>query len=259
MAPLALRDVVAVTGNYELRFSPRGTARKIKNEKASRALGKDHFHRIDSSMTMRRICAQAEWTEVQTVNPDWLTTSRDGCRTSRCVRLSARLAEAAFMSKPTSIGTMTLRSLSPRSSPSLTRSPARTSTAVRSIHHQLLSAAVPDAPVFRCGRDFAAYLGLVPRQHSTGGKPKLGHISKMGNRHLRKLLVVGAHAALYSMKTGRTRTALADWARALLASKPFKLVAVALADKVARIAWAVMARNEAYEPGLRAPTSQATA
>jgi len=81
----------------------------------------------------------------------------------------------------------------------------------------------------------------------------------MGNRHLRKLLVVGAHAALYSMKTGRTRTALADWARALLASKPFKLVAVALADKVARIAWAVMARNEAYEPGLRAPTSQATA
>jgi len=123
----------------------------------------------------------------------------------------------------------------------------------------LLSAAVPDAPVFRCGRDFAAYLGLVPRQHSTGGEPKLGHISKMGNRHLRKLLVVGAHAALYSMKTGRTRTALADWARALLASKPFKLVAVALADKVARIAWAVMARNEAYEPGLRAPTSQATA
>jgi transposase len=70
----------------------------------------------------------------------------------------------------------------------------------------------------------------------------------MGNRQLRKLLVVGAHVALYSMKNGKTRTALADWARSLLASKPFKLVAVALANKIARIAWAVMARGTAYEP-----------
>jgi len=111
-----------------------------------------------------------------------------------------------------------------------------------------LSASVPDAGVFRCGREFAAWIGLVPRQHSTGGKPRLGHISKMGNRQLRKLLVVGAHAALYSMKNGKTRTALADWARSLLASKPFKLVAVALANKIARIAWAVMAKGTAYEP-----------
>jgi transposase len=70
----------------------------------------------------------------------------------------------------------------------------------------------------------------------------------MGNRHLRKLLVVGAHAALYSMKSGKTRTAMADWARSLLAKKPFKVVAVALANKMARIAWAVMARGTAYEP-----------
>lgn len=98
-------------------------------------------------------------------------------------------------------------------------------------------------------REFAAYLGLVPRQHSTGGKPRLGSISKMGNRHLRKLPVIGAHAALYSMKSGKTRTALADWARSLLAKKPFKVVAVALANKMARIAWAVMARSTAYEPG----------
>ena len=111
-----------------------------------------------------------------------------------------------------------------------------------------LSASVPNAGVFRCGREFAAWIGLVPRQHSTGGKPRLGHISKMGNRQLRKLLVVGAHAALYSMKSGKTRTALADWARSLLASKPFKLVAVALANKIARIAWVVMARGTAYEP-----------
>ena len=112
-----------------------------------------------------------------------------------------------------------------------------------------LSASVPDASLFQGSREFAAYLGLVPRQHSTGGKARLGSISKMGNRHLRKLLVVGAHAALYRMKSGKTRTALADWARGLLAKKPFKVVAVALANKMARVAWAVMARSTAYEPG----------
>src|SRR3954469_5771741 len=112
-----------------------------------------------------------------------------------------------------------------------------------------LSASVPDASLFQSSREFAAYLGLVPRQHSTGGKARLGSISKMGNRHLRKLLVVGAHAALYSMKSGKTRTVLADWARSLLAKKPFKVVAVALANKMARIAWAVMARSTAYAPG----------
>ena len=125
-----------------------------------------------------------------------------------------------------------------------------------------LSASIPDASLFQGSREFAAYLGLVPRQHSTGGKARLGSISKMGNRHLRKLLVVGAHAALYSMKSGKTKTVLADWARALLAKKPFKVVAVALANKIARIAWAVMARSTAYEPGNKgaaAPAASYTA
>lgn len=115
-----------------------------------------------------------------------------------------------------------------------------------------LSASVPDAGVFRCGREFAAWIGLVPRQYSTGGKPRLGHISKMGNRQLRKLLVVGAHAALARMRNGKTTSALADWARSLLASKPFRLVAVALANKIARIAWVVMARDTAYDSNNRA-------
>ncbi len=88
----------------------------------------------------------------------------------------------------------------------------------------------------------------MPRQHSTGGKARLGRISKMGNRDLRRLLVVGAHAALYRIKSGKTQSPLADWARALLARKPFKLVAVALANKMARIAWAIMARGESYDP-----------
>ncbi len=110
-----------------------------------------------------------------------------------------------------------------------------------------LSASVSDPKLFAGGREFAAWLGLVPRQHSTGGKPRLGSISKMGNRHLRKLLVVGAHAALYRMKKGASDTPLANWAHCLLGKKPFKLVAVALANKIARIAWAIMARNVNFQ------------
>jgi transposase len=112
----------------------------------------------------------------------------------------------------------------------------------------VLTATVSDASVFSGGREFAAWLGLVPRQHSTGGKARLGRISKMGNRDLRRLLVVGAHAALYRIKSGKTKSSLADWARTLLARKPFKLVAVALANKMARIAWAIMARGGSYSP-----------
>ncbi len=111
----------------------------------------------------------------------------------------------------------------------------------------VLAATVDDAAAFKGGREFAAWLGLVPRQHSTGGKARLGKISKMGNRDLRRLLVVGAHAALYRIKSGKTQSVLADWARGLLGKKPFKLVAVALANKMARIAWAIMARGESYD------------
>jgi transposase len=87
----------------------------------------------------------------------------------------------------------------------------------------------------------------------------LGSISKMGNRTLRKLLVVGAHAAPYRMKKGKADTPLSNWARELLSKKPFKLVAVALANKIARIAWAIMARNTQlltdFAPGHQAPVS----
>ena len=119
----------------------------------------------------------------------------------------------------------------------------------------VLTATVPDPSVFSGGREFAAWIGLVPRQDSTGGKPKLGRISKMGNRDLRRLLVVGAHAALYRIKTGKTKGALADWARELLAKKPFRLVAVALANKMARIAWAIMARGGSYATAHSAPSA----
>ena len=112
----------------------------------------------------------------------------------------------------------------------------------------VLVATVSEPEMFSGGREFAAWIGLVPRQHSTGGKARLGHISKMGNRDLRRLLVVGAHAALYRIKSGKTQSALADWARKLLDKKPFKLVAVALANKMARIAWVIMVKGCRYNP-----------
>lgn len=117
----------------------------------------------------------------------------------------------------------------------------------------VLTATVSDPGAFAGGREFAAWIGLVPRQHSTGGKASLGRISKMGNRDLRRLLFVGATAALARIKNVKTKTALnqsslADWARSLLAKKPFRLVAAALANKIARIAWAILAGDDCYNP-----------
>lgn len=97
---------------------------------------------------------------------------------------------------------------------------------------------------FNGPREFAAWLGLVPRQRSSGGKERLGRITKMGNGYLRKLLVVGAHAVLRH-QAGH-HDPLREWARRLLATKPFKLVAVALANKLARIAFAVLDRQARY-------------
>ncbi|MGH6891369.1 MAG: IS110 family transposase [Dongiaceae bacterium] len=108
------------------------------------------------------------------------------------------------------------------------------------------AATVGDAKAFRSGRQFAAWLGLVPRQNSSGGKDRLGGISKMGDRYLRHLLVLGATAVVRYTK--RKATPLGIWANRLLERKPARLVTVALANKMARIAWAVMAREENYRP-----------
>ncbi len=105
-------------------------------------------------------------------------------------------------------------------------------------------ASVQSISVFSGPREFAAFLGLAPRQNSSGGKERLGRVSKMGNRYLRKLLVVGAHAVLYHRK--RHEDALRVWVKRLIDTKPFRLVAVALANKLARIAFAVMRDNHYY-------------
>jgi transposase len=113
-----------------------------------------------------------------------------------------------------------------------------------------IAATVPDPKVFRSGRDLAAWIGLVPREGSTGGKHKLGPISKQGDQYLRRILVVGAHAVL---KRARLHPEQYPWLTGLLARKPFRVVAVALANKMARIAWALLAKGGTYQaPALMA-------
>ncbi len=111
---------------------------------------------------------------------------------------------------------------------------------------------------FPSARHFAAWLGLVPRQHSSGGKTRLGRITKTGNRQIRTLLVLGATSMVY--RAERWNSAAGAWVRGLLERRPVRHVTVALANKMARIAWAVMARNEVYRAkGGVAPAAAATA
>jgi transposase len=113
-----------------------------------------------------------------------------------------------------------------------------------------ITATVADPTAFRSGRDFAAWIGLVPRQDSTGGKHKLGPISKQGDRYLRRILVVGAHAVLRRAKQSPQNF---PWLTQLLARRPFKVVAIALANKMARVAWALLAKGGTYRvPALAA-------
>jgi transposase len=105
-----------------------------------------------------------------------------------------------------------------------------------------IAATVPDPIVFRSGREFAAWLGLVPRQHSTGGKSRLSGISKRGDGYLRRLLVNGAISVLLWSKMAKTD----PWLISLRGRRPLLVVAVALANKMARMAWVLMSRQDTY-------------
>lgn len=108
-----------------------------------------------------------------------------------------------------------------------------------------LATSVPDATCFQSARQFAAWLGLVPKQNSSGGKERLGHITKMGNQYLRRLLVIGATSVMWHCSKQETQTAL--WVNKLKENKPHRLVSVALANKTARVVWAMLKSGESYK------------
>jgi transposase len=107
-----------------------------------------------------------------------------------------------------------------------------------------LVASVADPRAFRSGRDFSAWIGLVPKQNSSGGKERLGSITKRGDRYLRSLFTAGALAVIRYAKIHGTKHR--PWLTALLARRPTKVAAIALANKIARMAWAMMAKGERY-------------
>ena len=109
----------------------------------------------------------------------------------------------------------------------------------------VLAATLPDVSSFRSARDLPAWLGLTPKPHSSGGKERLGSISKMGNRYIRRLLYLGAMGVMAARKCSDPGT---DWLGCLIATKPLKVAAIALANRMARAIWAMLRTGEAWRP-----------
>ena len=112
-----------------------------------------------------------------------------------------------------------------------------------SIH--VLVATLPDVSAFRTSRDLSAWLGLTPKPHSSGGKERLGSISKMGNRYIRRLLYLGAMGVISARRKAEPGH---DWLGRLIATKPLKVAAIALANRMARAIWAMLKTGETWRP-----------
>ncbi|MFK7943513.1 MAG: IS110 family transposase [Paracoccaceae bacterium] len=121
---------------------------------------------------------------------------------------------------------------------------AQTMPGIGPVTTMAVTAFAPPMEIFRRGRDFAAWLGLVPKQHSTGGKPRLGKTSKMGQKDIRRLLIIGAMAVVNSAV--RTGAPDGSWLQRMLGKKPRMVVAIALANKMARMLWAMLVKKEDY-------------
>ncbi len=117
---------------------------------------------------------------------------------------------------------------------------------VRPITASAIVTTIGDAKQFKTGRDLAAWLGITPLNRSSGGKEKLGRITKKGDRYIRRLLVAGMSSRALLARTHPERTNI--WTANIMAEKPFRLATVAMANKTARIVWAVLTRDEPYSP-----------
>ncbi|WP_290560951.1 IS110 family transposase, partial [Aestuariivita sp.] len=122
----------------------------------------------------------------------------------------------------------------------------RTIPGVGAVTASAIIASIGDGHQFRSGREFAAWLGLTPANKSSGGKEKLGRITKMGDQYLRSLLVVGTTSLVRQTRSHPERAS--KWLTSLLERKPARVATVAMANKTARIVWAVLTRNEPYSP-----------
>lgn len=167
---------------------------------------------------------------------------RDECREllDQITALTARIANKGAKIKAVSARSDTARRL-------------RTMPGIGPLSALAIEAFAPPMENFRNGRDFAAWLGLVPRQFSSGGKVRLGRVSKAGQADIRRLLIVGAMSRLNWL--GRRTIPDGSWLAQMMARKPRMLVAIALANKMARTIWAMMARNEDYRNPVQAATA----
>ena len=145
-------------------------------------------------------------------------------------QLATKSAVSKFLSPPTVPPRQTLSLIMPSAV-------ARSAVPLASVNR------APDPRAFNSGRHFAAWIGLTPKMHSTGGKERLGRISKMGNPVLRSLLVVGATAVSRHARRGAT---VSPWLTGLLARRPAKVAAIALANKMARVIWALLTKGGVF-------------